>query len=62
VIVENPPSLYIRFFHGRNLWDATHIMGRFASPVLKGVWEMSKREQGILRKVLPQYISAWEPI
>jgi glycosyltransferase involved in cell wall biosynthesis len=37
IALDNNPCLYIRFYHGLNLWDARHIMRDLADPNLRNV-------------------------
>jgi len=51
-ILDNDPSLYIRFFHGFNLWDAKHIMHRMASPTCYGELNIKEAHKNMLNKIL----------
>jgi hypothetical protein len=47
------PLLYVRLFHGRNVWDEAHIMRHMAGKV--GVMEVSKEHRGALRLIEASY-------
>lgn len=53
--IENDPALHIRFFHGRNLWDAAHIMGPLAGSATRAESELNDEHRALLARVLPLY-------
>ncbi|MGC1563553.1 MAG: glycosyltransferase family A protein [Bradyrhizobium sp.] len=53
--IENDPALHIRFFHGRNLWDAAHIMGPVAGSATPAESELNDEHRALLARVLPLY-------
>jgi hypothetical protein len=53
--IDNDPALHIRFFHGRNLWDAEHIMGPLAGTATPGESELNDEHKALLARVLPLY-------
>lgn len=57
IVVENSPSAYVRFYHGGNIWDAKHIMGRWADLSLKDLWEVNEPDLSVLKQVVPKYCS-----
>lgn len=59
IIIDNNPLVYVRFHHGLNLWDARHIMGRFADPTFKNQIELNPDHTRELREVLAKYKN-WE--
>jgi len=60
ILIDNDPALYIRFFHGLNLWDAKHIMGSLAAPGVQDKFEISPEHQRLLQEVLLLYRD-WKP-
>ncbi len=58
VVLDNNPSLYVRFFHGGNTWDHTHVMGKYARPEMKGVWSLPGRARRDLQKLLDEHYSS----
>jgi hypothetical protein len=58
VAVDNEPGLYIRFYHGLNLWGEAHVMGELTN--LKGKLEVRKKDQKLLFDVLKAY-EGWSP-
>jgi|GEM_PF-996127 len=57
VAVENDAALYLRFFHGLNLWGARHIMGAaLADPAVKNQLEISPQHRRLLARVLRTYL------
>lgn len=52
VIIAAGEWLYMRFFHGRNTWNETHIMRKSKG---KSSWELSDKSVRQLRKVLVRY-------
>ncbi len=59
-IIDNDPSLQIRFYHGLNLWDERHVMGSLAGGKLRNELRLSKGHRRLLRQVLALYIG-WRP-
>jgi glycosyltransferase involved in cell wall biosynthesis len=55
IAVENDPALHIRFYHGKNLWDADHIMAHLAAEDIQGKIEISEEHRELLSQVLPLY-------
>jgi hypothetical protein len=61
ITVENDPGLYIRFYHGLNLWSARHIMGPFAAPNKQNRLHLLVKHRLLLAKVLATYKEqGWE--
>lgn len=58
IVIQNDPSLYIRFYHGLNLWDAEHIMQHLANPGIQNKIELSKEHTQKVAAVLIGY-SEW---
>jgi glycosyltransferase involved in cell wall biosynthesis len=54
-VLENEPSLYVRFYHGLNLWDAEHIMGRMADPSMQDKLKLEPRHKNLVRGLLREY-------
>jgi len=55
IAIENDPSLYVRFFHGLNLWDAKHIMGPLAHRSSKNELRVDSKHRQLLARILPLY-------
>jgi glycosyltransferase involved in cell wall biosynthesis len=51
-ILNNEPLLYIRIFHGLNLWDGRHIMHRFANPEIQGQFELKEEHTAAIRQIM----------
>ena len=58
IVVDNDPALYIRFYHGLNLWDAGHIMQRYAGLDVQDVLALDESQKLKLAEILPIY-RAW---
>lgn len=52
-LLDCSPPLYIRFYHGTNTWEASHIMGEFASAVNRV--SLLPVDASLLRFVLKEY-------
>lgn len=50
--MENPPSLYVRLFHGRNIWNEPHFIGM---PRQRGA---NAEERRLVDRLLPVYREA----
>ena len=56
IAIDNDPSLYIRFFHGLNLWDHEHVMRHLAGQNLRNAMEVNPEHERLLkRRILPLY-------
>lgn len=52
--LDNPPELFVRLFHGRNVWDEQNIMGRLAGK--HDTFELTAAQQDhVLTQVVPTY-------
>jgi len=58
IVVDDDPAMYIRFYHGLNLWDAKHIMKDLANPDLKNELKIKAKHQRLLECVLALYKNA----
>ena len=58
IAIDNDAELYVRFYHGQNLWPAGHIMGRLANQpnqlLIRG------KHKKLLQEILPLY-KQWTP-
>lgn len=53
-VIRNKPELYVRFSHGHNTWDRSHIMrGHSGAPT--GTWDLTSPGRDYLRAVLGYY-------
>ena len=55
VVLDNSPLLYLRFYHGMNLWDARHIMQHLAGPERRGQLQITETQRRFLERVLQNY-------
>ena len=55
-VINNPPELYVRFFHGdeHNPWDRAHVM-REAAEYRPRTWAISQQQAEYLEEVLSHY-------
>jgi len=55
-VINNPPELYVRFFHGdeHNTWDRAHVM-REAAEYRPRTWAISQQQAEYLEEVLSHY-------
>jgi hypothetical protein len=61
VVINNDPELYIRFYHGLNLWDEKHIMGYLAGRENRNNLQIRVNHQKMLAQVLEKY-KEWKPL
>ena len=52
VVLDNDPAVYIRFYHGLNLWDARHIMHRLAGSDVHDQIDLSSGQREVLKDAL----------
>jgi hypothetical protein len=55
VVLDNDPSLYLRFYHGLNLWDAAHVMRHLADRSRQDVLEVSRPDRHVINRVLHRH-------
>ena len=55
VALDNWPGLYVRIWHGRNIWSEQHVMGRLTG--ITGEWDVGDCE-GYLRQAIREYREA----
>ena len=55
IALDNDPALYIRFYHGLNLWDDGHIMRHLAGSQFKNEFQINPDHKRLLNKILPSY-------
>jgi glycosyltransferase involved in cell wall biosynthesis len=51
------PELYLRFHHGENTWDHSHIMGSYAKKGVENLWHLSADQAKYLKKILKEHYS-----
>jgi glycosyltransferase involved in cell wall biosynthesis len=51
-VIDAPPSLHIRFYHGGNTWDGEFIMHEYHSDEVRGKWKLPAADARLLRSVL----------
>lgn len=60
MVIDNDPALYFRFYHGLNLWNADHIMGKMAKADMTNRLQINQEHQRQLVDVLSLY-RGWNP-
>jgi glycosyltransferase involved in cell wall biosynthesis len=50
-ILENPPCLYVRIYHGLNLWNAKHVMRHLAKSKYQDRLELTYPDRVLLRRL-----------
>ena len=55
VALENAPSLYIRTYHGLNLWPGEHIMKGMVGPAHRGNLKVEADDRRLLADITLQY-------
>jgi hypothetical protein len=55
IALDNDPSLYVRFYHGLNLWSNEHVMRHMAAPGLRHKYEINPEHQRFLKRILLSY-------
>lgn len=57
VVLDNPPEMYVRFYHGANTWHRAHVMTRKL-----GSRDLSPKQQEYLHTVLTKYEHSKPPL
>lgn len=66
IVLDNDPLLYVRIYHGTNLWSAQHIMYHLADSNLSSQLELAMEHHEPIRDIVRRYMlsdtSAGSPI
>lgn len=55
------PSLYMRFYHGANTWNARHVMQGRVQPTHANRWDLAREDKDILERTLRLYHEVHPP-
>jgi len=59
IVLDNDPTIYVRFFHGMNLWDSKHIMRHLANPDIRDQIELPPGQARLLRGILMEHVAVY---
>jgi len=58
-VLNNDPELYIRFYHGLNLWGRRHVMGKYALPFLSDRLDLNSAQCKLLTEIIDNNINIY---
>lgn len=59
IVLDNDPKIYIRTFHGLNIWDGNHIMHHLKSPDIFNRMDILDEDRTFVRQVLVEHATTY---